>query len=71
MHFHLICFSFIHSILFSDCIEVTNSVYELHKQHVPDAVHTILKQLVQNFAIPVKSLYHKILIHHEPEMNYH
>lgn len=64
MHFHLICFLFIPSILFSDCIEVTDNVYELHKQHVPDAVNISLKQLVQNFAIPVKSLYDKILIHY-------
>lgn len=28
-----------------DCIEVTKNVYELHKQHVPDAVHSVLKQL--------------------------
>ncbi|XP_060720267.1 receptor-interacting serine/threonine-protein kinase 3 isoform X1 [Tachysurus vachellii] len=30
---------------FIDCIEVTKNVYDLHRQHVPDAVHTILKQL--------------------------
>ncbi|MCI4394888.1 hypothetical protein PGIGA_G00173930 [Pangasianodon gigas] len=30
---------------FMGCIEVTKKVYELHKQHVPDAVHSILKQL--------------------------
>ncbi|XP_053475421.1 ankyrin repeat and protein kinase domain-containing protein 1 isoform X1 [Ictalurus furcatus] len=30
---------------FMDCIEVTKNVYELHKQHVPDAVHSVLKQL--------------------------
>ncbi|KAI5617694.1 receptor-interacting serine/threonine-protein kinase 3 [Silurus asotus] len=36
---------------FIDCIEITNNVYEMHKQHVPDAVHTILKKLRQ-FSIP-------------------
>ncbi|XP_058240491.1 receptor-interacting serine/threonine-protein kinase 3 isoform X2 [Hemibagrus wyckioides] len=30
---------------FIDCTEVTKNVYGLHRQHVPDAVHTILKQL--------------------------
>ncbi|XP_060772987.1 receptor-interacting serine/threonine-protein kinase 3 isoform X3 [Neoarius graeffei] len=30
---------------FIDCIEVTDNVYELHKQHVPDAVNISLKQL--------------------------